>query len=258
MYQPNKPRSECWLQTCHILGACWWAPAACAGFSLFLLLWWLMDVCNLQTKPQTAQISISKMLTLSVRLINPFKVCSVTYKCLHRQNTNLKMSARFLYLAHQDHPKKMGICPVVWSIAGFIWVYSHLHNKSRLAWEMNRGPNCAGVKTPLDLMCKSKPKCDANLSQWYSLSWSLYLWVGGPQVQSWSWHWSWGLQSDPSAYSAIPLGAWSPWTPLLDSEGDKKCIRCLMNLLTTCHKNAKRPSSVMKRFIGPSYQESPT
>lgn len=47
-YQPDKPRSECWPQTCHILDVCWRESTVYAGFSLSVLLWWVMGVCSLE------------------------------------------------------------------------------------------------------------------------------------------------------------------------------------------------------------------
>lgn len=53
MYQPDRPHSGCWPQTCHISGACWWEPAVCEGFSLSLRLWWLMGACSLKDMYKT-------------------------------------------------------------------------------------------------------------------------------------------------------------------------------------------------------------
>lgn len=125
-YQPDRRRSECWPQTCHIWDVCWWEPTVYAGFSLSLQLWWVMGVCSLKT--QVRDITSDS------------------------QGQNTK------------------------------W----LHVNVNLYQQM------------------------------------LYLWVGGPPVQSWSWHWNWGPQSDPSAYSAILKGAVSPWTLLLDSKARDK------------------------------------
>lgn len=54
----------------------------------------------------------------------------------------------------------------------------------------------------------------------------LYLWEGGPPVQSWSWRWSSGPQNDPFAYSAILEDAWSPWRLPLDSGGGEMIHIC--------------------------------
>lgn len=190
-YQPDRPHYGCWPQTCHISDACWWEPTVCAGFSLSALLLWVMGVCSLVTQVRDIKTHIQGQ--------DPDANIFGTYFCIKIIRNKFPPDRTIILHvvvpeADSDSLPKTLLNDTDRTFVCVFFVYGDWYEHVHSMIQQNH--------TVLNF--------EWLLVSAYLYQQLLYLWVGGPPVQSWSWHQSWDPQSDPSAYSAILKGAWSP------------------------------------------------